>query len=155
MPNRALQKLWQHFTPIKAEPRGWIWFHWSWSRSGGRVCGPRGATFSLLCHCDWCPLWARVPRGHSKPVFLCVSVNESRLGWSVSEWRGGEFSREDCAGRRAVSIIQGKHWAAWLHALDVTKAGRTKMDETMRLPLACMPPHLRLPPALANFSPVL
>lgn len=92
------------------------------------------------------------PQRPQQTVFLCVSVNESRLGWSVSEWRGGEFSREDCAGRRAVSIIQGKHWAAWLHALDVTKPGRTEMDETMRLLLACMPAQLRVSPALPNFS---
>lgn len=58
---------------------------------------------------DWGPLSARVPRGLSKAVFLCASVNESCLGWSVSEWRGREFSREDFSGQRVVSIIQGKH----------------------------------------------
>lgn len=96
--------------------------------------------------CDWCP---QRPR---QTVFPCASVNESHLGWSVSEWRGGEFSGEDCAGRRAVSIIQGKHWAAWLHALDVTKAGRTEMNETMRPLLAFMLAQLRLPPALPILS---
>lgn len=102
-------------------------------------------------------LWL-VPAESSRPqrpqqaMFLCVSVNESRLGWSVSEWRGREFSRENCTGQRVVSIIQGKHWAAWLHALDVTKDGRTEMDETMRLLLACMPAWLRLPPALPILS---
>lgn len=86
------------------------------------------------------PAESSCPQRPLQTVFLCASVNESRLGCSVSEWRGGEFSREDCAGQRVVSIIQGKHWAAWLHALDVTKAGRTEMDETMRLPLpACLP----------------
>lgn len=97
------------------------------------------------------PAESSCPQRPLQTVFLCASVNESRLGWSVSEWRGGEFSREDCAGQRVVSIIQGKHWAAWLHALDVTKAGRTEMDETMRLPLACMSARLRLPPALPHF----
>lgn len=49
MLNRVLQKLWQHFASIKAEPKGWIWFHRSWSRSKGRVCGARETGFSLLC----------------------------------------------------------------------------------------------------------
>lgn len=151
MPNGALQKLWQHFTPIKAEPNGWIRFHWSWSRSKGRVCGARGGAASLSPVPWLVPAESSCPQRPLQTVFLCASVNESRLGWSVSEWRGGEFSREDCAGQRVVSIIQGKHWAAWLHALDVTKAGRTEMDETMRLPLACMSARLRLPPALPHF----
>lgn len=54
-------------------------------------------------------LRARVPRGLSEAVFLSMSVNESRLDWSVSEWRGREFSREDFSGQRVVSIIQRKH----------------------------------------------
>ena len=99
---------------------------------GSCLRSKRGRLLPHLCY-DWCPLRAGVPQRPQQTLFLCVSVNESRLGWSVSEWRGGEFSREDCAGQRVVSIIQGKHWAAWLHALDVTKAGRTEMDEAMRL----------------------
>lgn len=92
-------------------------------------------------------LWL-VPTGSWRPqrsrtsLSPCASVNESRLGRSVSEsGEAGEFSGEDRAGPRAVSIIQGKHRAAWLHASDVTRAGRAEMDEMMRLLLACMPVH--------------
>lgn len=114
----------------------------------------------MFVECEWLAspllcvvtLSAHILRGLGMTVFLCASVNESRLGWSVSEWRGREFSGEDFAGQGVVSIIQGKHWAAWLHALDVTKAGRGEMDETMRLLLACLPARLHLPPALPIFS---
>lgn len=56
-----------------------------------------------------CPLSAHIPGGFGEAGFLCLSVKESRLGWSVSEWRGREFSGEDFAGQGVVSIIQGKH----------------------------------------------
>lgn len=53
--NRVLQKLWQHFTSIKAEPKGWIWFHRSRSRSKGHVCGAQETGFSFL----WVVIGAR------------------------------------------------------------------------------------------------
>jgi len=142
MPHEVLQRLWQHFNTIKAKPTGWIWFHWSWSRSKGYVCGEQEAGFSLLCiviGARW-ELASPVASGNHVPVCECEWVTSGLE--CVWEWWGGEFSREDCAGRRAVSIIQGKHWAAWLHSLDVTRAGRTEMDEMMRLLLACMPAQL-------------
>lgn len=64
------------------------------------MCGGGGGGVALSAH---------IPRGLGKAVFLCASVNESRLGWSVSEWRGREFSGENFAGQGVVSIIQGKH----------------------------------------------
>lgn len=75
---------------------------------GSCLWSRRGWHLPPLC-CDRGPLRAGVPRGLSEAVFLSMSVNESRLDWSVSEWRGREFSREDFSGQGVVSIIQGKH----------------------------------------------
>lgn len=117
-----------------------IWLHWFRSRSKGYVYGEQGDGFSLLCFVLGARWELVVPRERpGAAVSLCERVTSGLE--RVWEWRGGEFSGEDCAGRRAVSIIQGKHWAAWLHASDVTGAGRAEMDEMMRLLLACMPVH--------------